>query len=132
MNKAELVDAVATAANLSKADAGRAVDAVVNSITASLKKGQQVVRGRIRHVRCQAPGSPRRSESAHRGDDQDRREQRPRVQSWQGIEGCRKLTGSVPRVLSSAGRASPLQGEGRGFDPLSTHQELSRSGSSAG
>jgi DNA-binding protein HU-beta len=42
MNKAELVDAVATAANLSKADAGRAVDAVVNSITSALKKGQQV------------------------------------------------------------------------------------------
>ena len=42
MNKAELVDAVAAAANLSKADAGRAVDAVVNSITASLKKGQPV------------------------------------------------------------------------------------------
>jgi DNA-binding protein HU-beta len=42
MNKAELVDAVANAANLSKADAGRAVDAVVNSITSALKKGQQV------------------------------------------------------------------------------------------
>ena len=42
MNKAELVDAVANAANLSKADAGRAVDAVVNSITNALKKGQQV------------------------------------------------------------------------------------------
>jgi DNA-binding protein HU-beta len=42
MNKAELVDAVAAAANLSKADAGRAVDAVVNSITAALKKGEQV------------------------------------------------------------------------------------------
>jgi DNA-binding protein HU-beta len=42
MNKAELVDAVASAANLSKADAGRAVDAVVNSITNALKKGQQV------------------------------------------------------------------------------------------
>jgi DNA-binding protein HU-beta len=42
MNKAELVDAVAGAANLSKADAGRAVDAVVNSITSALKKGQQV------------------------------------------------------------------------------------------
>ena len=42
MNKAELVDAVANAANLSKADAGRAVDAVVNSITAALKKGEQV------------------------------------------------------------------------------------------
>jgi len=42
MNKAELVDAVAQAANLSKADAGRAVDAVVNSVTAALKKGEQV------------------------------------------------------------------------------------------
>ena len=42
MNKAELIDAVATAANLSKADASRAVDAVVNTITAALKKGQQV------------------------------------------------------------------------------------------
>jgi hypothetical protein len=28
------------------------------------------------------------------------------------------------RVLSSAGRASPLQGECRGFDPLSTHHAL--------
>ena len=26
------------------------------------------------------------------------------------------------RVLSSAGRASPLQGESRRFDPVSTHQ----------
>jgi DNA-binding protein HU-beta len=42
MNKAELVDAVAGAANLSKADAGRAVDAVVDSITSALQKGQQV------------------------------------------------------------------------------------------
>ena len=42
MNKAELIDAVAVAANLSKADASRAVDAVVNTITAALKKGQQV------------------------------------------------------------------------------------------
>ncbi len=42
MNKAELVDAVAGAANLSKADAGRAVDAVVETITDALKKGQQV------------------------------------------------------------------------------------------
>lgn len=42
MNKAELVDAVAGAANLSKADAARAVDAMVDSITTALKKGQQV------------------------------------------------------------------------------------------
>ena len=30
------------------------------------------------------------------------------------------------RVLSSAGRASPLQGEGRGFDSLSTHDAAHR------
>jgi hypothetical protein len=36
-------------------------------------------------------------------------------------------------VLSSAGRASPLQGECRGFEPLSTHQLLGYwSGSSVG
>ena len=29
---------------------------------------------------------------------------------------------SLDWVISSAGRASPLQGEGRGFEPLITHQ----------
>ena len=42
MNKAELIEAVAASANLSKADASRAVDAVVDSIASSLSKGQQV------------------------------------------------------------------------------------------
>lgn len=42
MNKAELVEAVAGAANLSKADAGRALDAVVDSVTKALKRGEQV------------------------------------------------------------------------------------------
>jgi DNA-binding protein HU-beta len=42
MNKAELIEAVAADANLSKADAGRAVDAIVDSISSALSKGQQV------------------------------------------------------------------------------------------
>ena len=42
MNKAELVNAVASAADLSKADAGRAVDAVVGSVTSVLQRGEQV------------------------------------------------------------------------------------------
>ncbi|MFO7288343.1 MAG: HU family DNA-binding protein [Gammaproteobacteria bacterium] len=42
MNKAELIDAVASAANLSKAEATRAVDAVVDTITDALRKGEQV------------------------------------------------------------------------------------------
>ncbi len=42
MNKSELIDAVAEAAGLSKADSTRALDAVLGSIADSLKKGDQV------------------------------------------------------------------------------------------
>jgi DNA-binding protein HU-beta len=42
MNKAELIDAVAEVAELTKADAGRAVDAVIAAITKALKKGDTV------------------------------------------------------------------------------------------
>ena len=42
MNKSELIDAVASAADLPKAAAGRALDAVVDSITAALKEGDSV------------------------------------------------------------------------------------------
>ncbi len=42
MNKAELIEAVAEAADLSKASATRAVDAVLDSITGTLKGGDQV------------------------------------------------------------------------------------------
>jgi len=42
VNKSELIDAVAAAADLPKASASRALDAVVASITKSLKKGDEV------------------------------------------------------------------------------------------
>lgn len=42
MNKAELIDAVATQAGLQKADATRAVDAVFDSIASALKAGDAV------------------------------------------------------------------------------------------
>ena len=42
MNKGDLIEAVAESAGLSKADAGRAVDAMVDSVTDALKKGSQV------------------------------------------------------------------------------------------
>ena len=42
MNKSELIDAVANAADLSKADAGRAVDATFDSIAKALKKADKV------------------------------------------------------------------------------------------
>jgi DNA-binding protein HU-beta len=43
VNKSELIDAVAAAADLSKAAAGRALDAMVDSVTEALKEGDQVV-----------------------------------------------------------------------------------------
>jgi len=42
MNKSELIDAVASKTDLSKADAGRALDAIVESITETLSKGDKV------------------------------------------------------------------------------------------
>ena len=42
MNKGELIESVANSANLSKADAGRAVDAIIDSISGALKSGGQV------------------------------------------------------------------------------------------
>ncbi len=42
MNKGDLIEAVAGAASLSKADAGRAVDAFIGSVTGALKGGSQV------------------------------------------------------------------------------------------
>jgi len=42
VNKADLVDAIADSADLSKAAASRALDSVINSITDALKDGDQV------------------------------------------------------------------------------------------
>jgi DNA-binding protein HU-beta len=42
MNKTELIDAVASATDLSRADATRATDAVLDSIVGALSRGDQV------------------------------------------------------------------------------------------
>ena len=42
MNKSELIDAIAASADIPKAAAGRALDAVVDSITGALKNGDSV------------------------------------------------------------------------------------------
>jgi DNA-binding protein HU-beta len=43
VNKSELIEAVAASADIPKAAAGRAVDAVVETVTSALKEGDQVV-----------------------------------------------------------------------------------------
>jgi DNA-binding protein HU-beta len=42
VNKSDLIAKVATASNLSKADAERAIDAIINSIARSLETGEEV------------------------------------------------------------------------------------------
>jgi DNA-binding protein HU-beta len=42
LNKSDLIDAIASGADISKAAAGRALDAVVASVTGALKKGDTV------------------------------------------------------------------------------------------
>lgn len=42
MNKAELIEAVASQADLSKGDAGKAVDALFETISSALKKNDKV------------------------------------------------------------------------------------------
>ncbi|MEJ6735454.1 MAG: HU family DNA-binding protein [Flavobacteriales bacterium] len=42
MNKAQLIDAMASDANLSKADAKRALESLTSNVTSALKKGDKV------------------------------------------------------------------------------------------
>jgi DNA-binding protein HU-beta len=42
MNKSDLIDAIAASTGLTKADAGRALDATTDNITSTLQKGQSV------------------------------------------------------------------------------------------
>jgi DNA-binding protein HU-beta len=42
MNKSELIEAIAESAELTKSDAGRALDAALEAVTAALKRGETV------------------------------------------------------------------------------------------
>ncbi len=42
MNKGELIDAIAGGAKLSKADAGRALESLIDNVSKTLKKGDKV------------------------------------------------------------------------------------------
>ena len=43
MNKSELIDSIAESAEIPKAVAGRALDAMIESVTGALQNGEQVV-----------------------------------------------------------------------------------------
>ena len=58
MNKGELIEAVANATGSTKADAGRAIDATVDSITGALKKGDTVTIETTEKIRFLGAAAP--------------------------------------------------------------------------
>lgn len=70
MNKSELIEAIASKAGLSKADATKALDAAISAITDSLKNSQSVtVVGfgtfMVRESKARMGRNPRTGESIH-------------------------------------------------------------------
>lgn len=70
MNKAELIDAVAAAADLSKSDASRAVEAVTQAVADELSKGGQVAivgfgTFQVKHRAARTGRNPKTGETLH-------------------------------------------------------------------
>ncbi len=70
MNKAELIDAVAASADLSKGEASRAVEAVTQAIADELSKGGQVAiigfgTFQVKHRAARAGRNPKTGETLH-------------------------------------------------------------------
>ncbi len=68
MNKSEFVDAVASRAEMTKTDAAKAVDAVLESVTDAMKNGEQVTlvgfgTFLIRHREARKGRNPRTGET---------------------------------------------------------------------
>ncbi len=67
MNKAELIESIADSADLSKASAGRALDAAIEAITKALKKGDTITlvgfgTFSVRHRKARMGRNPRTGE----------------------------------------------------------------------
>jgi DNA-binding protein HU-beta len=82
MNKSELIDAVATSSDLPKAQAARAVDAMIDVISSALKGGDQVTivgfgTFLVREREARSGRNPRTGETI--------------LQGWQRPQGCSKL-----------------------------------------
>src|SRR3569623_1887924 len=120
VNKSELIDAVAESADISKVAASRAVDALVDSITKALRNNDQVtlVGFGTFSVRQREARSGRNPQTG--ATIEIKAAKIPTFKAGKGRMDAVQLRPAL-RVLSSAGRASPLHGECRGFDPLSTH-----------
>lgn len=70
MNKSDLIDSIAASAGLSKADAGRALDAFTSNIAGALQQGQSVSlvgfgTFSVKHRAARMGRNPRTGQSIH-------------------------------------------------------------------
>jgi len=68
MNKSEFIDAVAAASGLTKADAGKAIDGMIDTVTTTLKKGDSITlvgfgTFETRHRKARVGRNPRTGEA---------------------------------------------------------------------
>jgi nucleoid DNA-binding protein len=84
MNQADLIAAVAEHASLTKADAGKAVEALVGTITEALKRGEEVRIAGFGTFGISKRGGP---QSSNRRADHDRRVQGCQVHRRQVRQG---------------------------------------------
>ena len=102
MNKAELIEHIASAHTLTKAEAGRIVETLTSAIVNTVKKGGSVV---IPGFGSQAgePGSPHRREPRNRRKAQDRCKQGAEVHAWLSVQGCGGSEGGAPQGRHGSG-----------------------------
>ena len=86
VNKSELIDAIARHADISKAAAGRALDATVNAIKGSLKNGEIVTLVGFGSFYVGQSHRAAGTQSAHRRRDQDPRGESAEVPGWQSLK----------------------------------------------
>ena len=126
MNKSELIEHIARQADISKAAATRALEAMIGGVKQTLKKNNSVslVGFGTFSVSKRAARSGRNPRTG--ATIKIKAAKVPKFRPGKALKDAVNGSRSPLRVLSSVGRAAPLQGVGRGFEPLSTHHHSSR------
>ncbi len=109
MNKSELIDAIAAAADLSKTDAKKALEALQSTIQERMAKGEDISLVGFGTFSVKRARGADRPQSANRQGDQDRRRESPWVQAGQVPKRRGELTSPLrcaPATARSAGRTT--------------------------
>ncbi len=123
MTKAELIGAIAGEAGITKAAAGKALDAFMGAVAKELKKSGKL--GLVAsHVFRDQAESPRGKEPADRQSHQDSREEGREIQGRQGSGRQGKITFHPSRITEWNPRESLLPGFF--YFPRDSHQHPKR------